>query len=46
MHELLHNGMVAVVCELGGAVAATAMLRFRSGVAKARERQSEASGSE
>ena len=37
MHELLHNGVVAAVSELGGAVAAMAALWFRQGMAMARE---------
>ena len=39
MHELLNNGMVAVVSELGGGAAATAALRFCSASARASERK-------
>ena len=42
MHELLHNGMVAVVSELGGGAVAMAALRFHFGERESeREKESE-----
>ena len=38
-NELLHNGMVAAVSELGGATAATAALWFHSANTRASERK-------
>ena len=39
VHELLHNGIVAAMSELGGGAAATATLWFRSVSARASERK-------
>ena len=39
MHELLHNGMVAAVSELSGAMTAMLVLWFRSTSVRASERK-------